>query len=51
VSNIPPPLSIADTATALHEAYLSLLAAGFTKAQALYLVGQLLRPTAPDQAP
>jgi len=39
----PGPLSIADTAVALHE--------GFTKAQALYLVGQLLRPQAPDQAP
>jgi len=51
VSDIPPPLSIADTATAMHEVYLSFLAAGFTKAQALYLVGQTIRPQAPDQAP
>ena len=32
----------------MHETYLSLVAAGFTKTQALQLVGQMLRPQPQD---
>lgn len=38
------PLSIAESATAIHEIFLSLMNVGFTEAQALYLVAQMFRP-------
>ncbi len=48
MSENPVPFTLADTATALHETYLSFVAAGFTKTQALQLVGQMLRPQPQD---
>ena len=36
------PLSMAEVAIALHEAFQSFTKAGFTEQQALYLVGQIL---------
>lgn len=37
------PLSIAEGAVGLHELFTSLVNAGFTENQALYLVGQAMR--------
>jgi hypothetical protein len=38
------PLSITESATAIHEIFLSLMNVGFTEPQALYLVAQMFRP-------
>lgn len=46
-NNTPEPLSaLMEAAVSMHEMFLSLLAGGFTEAQALYLVSQVLRPQA-----
>lgn len=37
------PLSMAEGAVGLHELFTSLVKAGFTERQALYLVGQVMR--------
>ena len=42
------PFTLADSAVSMHEVYLSLVMAGFTEAQALHLVGQMLRPQPPN---
>lgn len=43
--NLPEQLTaLVEAAVSMHEMFLSLTAAGFTEAQALYLVGQVLRP-------
>ena len=39
----PKPMSMAESAVAMHELFLSLVKAGFSEQQALYLVGQALR--------
>jgi len=44
------PYTMKDAAAGLHETYLSLVAAGFTKWQALQLVGNMLRPQPQDPA-
>jgi len=36
------PLSIAETAIALHELFISLVSAGFTEEQAMYLVAEVI---------
>ena len=42
MSDDPVPFTLADTAVALHEMYLSLMKAGFSKAQSFHLVAQML---------
>ena len=37
------PFSIAESAVAMHEMFLSLVKAGFKERQALYLLGQIFR--------
>lgn len=37
--------ALLDAAISMHEMFTSFVAAGFTEQQALYLVGQSLRPT------
>ena len=37
-----PPLTIAETAIALHELFISLTSAGFTDEQAMYLVAEVI---------
>lgn len=40
----PAPFSMAESAHAVHEMFVSLQAAGFTEPQALYIVAQMVRP-------
>lgn len=37
-----PEFSLRETAVAMHELFMSYLAAGFTEQQALYLIGQMM---------
>lgn len=43
------PLSLADSAVAMHELFLSLVQAGFTERQGLFLISQILREAAGGQ--
>lgn len=44
-SNLPDEMSaLIEAAVSMHEMFITLITAGFTEAQALTLVGQLLRP-------
>lgn len=42
----PPQLSLADSAVAMHELFLSLVKAGFTKREAITLLGEMFRQQA-----
>jgi hypothetical protein len=47
---VDPISSIAESAAATHEMFISYVAAGFTEPQALYLIGQMLAAmTRPQQ--
>lgn len=42
MSKEQPPFTLAETAIALHELFISLTSAGFTEDQAMYLLGEIV---------